>query len=132
NKHTIKVASSVSREHNTTDVGASLGTFSFNSLADLQAGIPAAYTRTLSSIHLPTDQVTAGVSVGDAWRPTSTVQVQYGVRADGNRFLFRPSFNAAVRDTFGIRNDVAPNRINFSPRVGVQWTYGTAPTIAYI
>ena len=38
NKHTIKVASSVSREHNTSDVDASLGTFSFNSLADLEAG----------------------------------------------------------------------------------------------
>ena len=38
NKHTIKVTSSVSREHNTSDVDASLGTFSFNSLADLEAG----------------------------------------------------------------------------------------------
>ncbi len=131
NKHTIKVTSSLSREHNTSDVNASLGSFSFNSLADLEAGVPAAYTRTLSAIHFPSDQLTAGVSVGDAWRPTSTVQVQYGVRADGNRFLFRPNFNAALRDTFGIRNDVVPNRINFSPRVGVQWTYGTAPTIAY-
>ncbi len=132
NKHTIKVMSSLSREHNTTDVGASLGTFSFNSLADLQAGTPAAYTRTLSAIHLPSDQVTAGLSVGDSWRPAPTVQVQYGVRADGNRFLFTPSFNTAVRDTFGIRNDVVPNRINFSPRVGLQWTYGTAPTVAYV
>jgi len=131
NKHTIKVASSLSREHNTTDVGASLGTFAFNSLADLQAGTPAAFTRTLSSIHLPSDQVTAGVSIGDSWRPSTTVQVQYGIRADANHFLYRPDFNAAVRDTFGIRNDAVPNRINFSPRVGVQWTYGTAPTIAY-
>ena len=32
----------------------------------------------------------------------------------------RPSFNAAVRDTFGVRNDVAPNRINFSPRIGMR------------
>ena len=131
NKHTIKITSSVSREHNTTDVGASAGTFSFNSLADLQAGLPAAYTRTLSSIHLPSDQVTAGVSVGDSWRPTTTLQVQYGLRADGNRFLYQPEFNAAVRDAFGIRNDVVPNRINVSPRVGLQWTYGTAPTVAY-
>jgi hypothetical protein len=131
NKHTIKVTSSLSREHSASDVNASLGSFSFNSLADLEAGVPAAYTRTLSSIHFPSDQVTAGVSVGDAWRPTNTVQVQYGVRADGNRFLFKPEFNAALRDTFGIRNDVVPNRINFSPRVGLQWTYGTAPTIAY-
>ncbi|HEU4787245.1 MAG TPA: carboxypeptidase-like regulatory domain-containing protein, partial [Gemmatimonadaceae bacterium] len=132
NKHTIKITSSVAREHNTSDVNASLGTFAFNSLADLEAGIPAAYTRTLSSIHFPSDQLTAAVSVGDAWRPSSKVQVQYGVRADGNRFLFKPSFNAALRDTLGIRNDVAPNRINFSPRVGVQWTYGTAPTIAFV
>ena len=131
NKHTIKITSSVSREHNTSDVSASRGTFAFNSLADLEAGTPAAYTRTLSSIHFPSDQATAAVSIGDAWRPSRQVQVQYGVRVDGNRFLFRPEFNAAVRDTFGIRNDVAPNRVNFSPRVGVQWTYGMAPTIAY-
>jgi hypothetical protein len=84
-------------------VNASLGTFSFNSLADLEAGRPAAYTRTLSEIHFPSDQFTAGVSIGDAWRPSSTVQVQYGVRADANRFLFRPDANIAVRDTFGIR-----------------------------
>jgi hypothetical protein len=132
NKHTIKITSSVSREHTASDVSASLGSFSFNSLADLEAGTPAAYTRTLSSIHFPSDQVTAGVSVGDAWRPTSTVQVQYGVRADGNRFLFKPDVNAGLRDTLGIRNNVVPNRVNFSPRVGVQWTYGTAPTIAYV
>jgi hypothetical protein len=131
NKHTIKLTSSVSREHNTSDVNASLGAFAYNSLADLEAGVPSAYSRTLSSIHFPTDQITGAISIGDAWRPTSTVQAQYGVRVDGNHFLFRPDFNPAVRDAFGIRNDVAPNRINFSPRVGVQWTYGTAPTIAY-
>ena len=132
NKHTIKITSSVSREHAASDASASLGSFSFNSLADLEAGVPASYTRTLSSIHFPSDQVTAGVSIGDAWRPTSTVQVQYGVRADANRFLFKPDFNSALRDTLGIRNDIVPNRVNFSPRVGVQWTYGTAPTIAYV
>ncbi len=131
NKHTFKITSSVSHERNTSDMGASAGTFSFNSLADLQAGLPAAYTRTLSSIHLPSDQVTAGVSVGDSWRPTTTLQVQYGLRADGNRFLYQPEFNAAVHDAFAVRNDVVPNRINVSPRVGLQWVYGTAPTVAY-
>ncbi len=132
NKHTIKVASSLSREHNTADVAASPGTFSFNSLADLEAERPASFTRTLSPVNFPSDQLTGGVSVGDAWRPTSKLQVQYGVRADGNRFLFRPGFNAAVLDSFGIRNDIVPNRVNFSPRAGLQWTYGNAPTIAYV
>ena len=49
----------------------------------------ASYTRTLSSIHFPSDQLTAGVSIGDAWRPTSTVQVQYGVRADAQPLSLR-------------------------------------------
>src|SRR4029078_13395110 len=44
NKHAIKLTSSVSREHNTSDVDASLGAFSFNSLADLEAGGSAPYS----------------------------------------------------------------------------------------
>ena len=129
NKHTIKITSSVSREHNTSDVDASLGAFSFNSLADLEAGVPAAYTRTLSSIHFPSDQLTAA-SV-DRRRVASDEHGAGAIRRACRRqplSLHGPSFNAALRDTFGIRNDVAPNRVNFSPRVGVQWTYGTAPT----
>src|ERR1051325_5537881 len=102
NKHTIKVTSSLAREHNTSDVNASLGTFSFNSLSDLEANKPSSYTRTLSTIHFPGDQLTGGLSIGDAWRPTPTVQVQYGARGDGNRFLRRPSFNQSLRDSLGI------------------------------
>src|SRR3954470_19288924 len=95
NRHTLKLTTSVSREHNTSDVVASQGSWSFNSLADLEAGNPASYSRTLSPIHFPSDQLTAGVSFGDAWRPTNTLQVQYGLRADANRFLFHPTYNPA-------------------------------------
>jgi hypothetical protein len=131
NKHTLKLTTALSREHNTSDVVASQGSWSFNSLADLEAGNPASYTRTLSPIHFPSDQLTAGISFGDAWRPTTTLQVQYGARADANRFLFHPTYNPAIETAFGVRNDKVPNRINLSPRVGLQWTYGTAPTVAY-
>jgi hypothetical protein len=131
NKHTLKLTTALSREHNTSDVVASQGSWSFNSLADLEAGNAASYTRTLSPIHFPSDQLTAGISFGDAWRPTSTLQVQYGARADANKFLYHPTYNPALETDFGARNDRVPNRINLSPRVGLQWTYGTAPTIAY-
>ena len=132
NKHALKLMSMLTREHNTSDLAASRGNFIFNSLSDLQNDLPSAYTRTLTAVHTPTDQLSGALSLGDAWRPTSTVQVQYGVRADANKFLYNPSFNRALMDTFGIRNNVVPNRVYLSPRVGMQWTYGTAPTIAYI
>jgi hypothetical protein len=57
------------------------------------------------------------------------VQVQYGVRVDGNRFDDRPAYNPLVQQTFGVRNDVLPNAVRVSPRVGFSWTYGVAPQI---
>jgi len=132
NKHSIKLMSMLTREHNTTDVAASRGNFVFNSLSDLENDIPSAYTRTLTAVHTPTDQLSGALSLGDAWRPRTTIQVQYGVRADANKFLYSPATNVALLDTFKIRNDVVPNRVYLSPRVGMQWTYGTAPTIAYV
>ncbi|HEX4681614.1 MAG TPA: hypothetical protein VH277_02830, partial [Gemmatimonadaceae bacterium] len=70
-------------------------------------------------------------SIGDYWRPKTSVQVQYGVRVDGNRFLATPAFNPVVLDSFGLRNDRVPNRAYVSPRIGVQWYYGESPQIAY-
>ena len=66
-----------------------LGTFRYNSLADLDAGVARRASRARST---PTprhgrSQLTGAASLGDAWRPTEGLQVQYGVRADANRFL---------------------------------------------
>ena len=133
NKHAVKLTSNISREHNTSDANNNLlGSFSFNSLADLDAGLPASFTRTLNIIRGATDQISGGLSIGDAWRPTARVQVQYGVRADGNHFLYAPQNNPALKRLFGIDNSSVPNRLYFSPRVGMQWTYGNAPQVAFV
>lgn len=133
NKHAIKLTSNATREHNTNNSNNNLlGSYSFNSLADLEAGRPAIFTRTLNSVYSNSDQLTAGISLGDAWRPHARVQVQYGVRADANKFLFRPNYNSAIEQTFGIKNDYVPNSIYISPRVGMQWTYGNAPQVAFV
>lgn len=132
-KHAIKLTSNVTREHNTNDANNNLlGSYTFNSLADLEAGRPASFTRTLNTIKGATDQVAAGISLGDAWRPSGRVQVQYGVRADGNKFLYRPDNNPAIKNAFGIDNDYVPNAVYVSPRVGVQWTYGNSPQVAFV
>jgi hypothetical protein len=132
NKHTFKLATSIGHSSFSTNNGAgTLGSFAFNSLADLEAGHAASFTRTLSDRRQSTSQVTASASLGDYWRPAFAVQVQYGVRVDANRFLSVPEFNQDVLAAFGRRNDHTPNDVYVSPRLGLQWTYGKPPTVAY-
>jgi len=132
NTHTLKLTSSIARDAFTSDVGQRLsGSFTFNSLADLQAGAPASFTRTLSTTKQSGRQIAGSVALGDYWRPATTVQVQYGARIDANRFLASPQFNSSLRDAFGVRNDRLPNDVYVSPRVGLQWAYGKSPEVAY-
>ena len=56
NKHTIKLTSSVSREHNTSDIDASLGAYSFNSLADLEARSNAAFDELCRTLAVPIER----------------------------------------------------------------------------
>ena len=41
-----------------------------------------------------------------------------------------PTYNPDVANIFGARNDVVPNRVYFSPRVGFSKTIGEAPQVA--
>lgn len=130
NKHRLKLASEVRREGAAQDQTTNrLGTFTYNSLSDLQAGIPVSFTRTLSPRERSTSQVVGALSLGDSYRRTDRLQFQYGVRVDGNRFLDTPVRNGAIETQFGVRNDLVPNGVFVSPRAGFSWQYGTAPQI---
>ena len=131
NKHRLKLASELRQDGYEQDQTTnSLGTFFFNSLTDLQANRPAIYTRTLSPRLQSSSQTIGAISLGDSWKKSSDLQLQYGLRIDGNRFSTAPAYNAAVQQAFGVRNDVVPDRLYFSPRLGFSWTYGEAPQIA--
>ena len=133
NKHAVKLTSNLRQEGFTSDQGANLfGSFSFNSLGDLQAGRAATYNRTLFAPERTGSQVTAAFSLGDFWRPKQDLQVQYGLRLDANRFLTTPNANPLVEQRLGVSNAGVPNRLYLSPRVGFTWIYGTAPQIAFI
>jgi hypothetical protein len=132
NTHTLRLTSSIGHDTFRSDVGQSLlGTFRFNSLTDLQTGTPASFTRTLTSATQSGGQVVGALALGDYWRPIPGVQVQYGVRVDGNRFSALPATNPAVAAAFEIPNDHLPSRAYVSPRVGMQWAYGTSSQVAY-
>src|SRR5439155_1163268 len=107
-----------------------LGSFTFNSLADLEAQQPSSFSRQLSPRTRSGSQFIGGLSLGDSYRKSDDLQVQYGVRLDGNRFSATPMFNPDLEAVFGERNDRAPNHVYASPRIGFSWSYGTAPQIA--
>lgn len=132
NRHAFKLTASAMRDAFHSDVRPSrFGTFSYNSLADLEAGQPASFTRTLGFTARDGAQWSGAMSLGDSWRPTDGLQVQYGLRVDGNRFLDRPGRNDALFDVLHVDNTAVPNRVYLSPRIGMQWYYGRSPEIEY-
>lgn len=130
-KHRYKLTTELRQEISSQRRDANLlGTFTYNSLADLEENRPASYSRQLVPRERTARQAIGAVSFGDSWRPTRNLQIQYGLRLDGNRFSSRPAFNADVEQLFGARNDELPNRVYASPRLGFSWTHGTAAQIA--
>jgi hypothetical protein len=131
NRHRLKLTTELRRDSYSSDQTSNLlGTFAFTSLADLEAGRAAQFTRQLSPRRRRASQLVGAVSLGDAFRVTPNVQLQYGLRVDGNRFLTEPPLNPDVERLFAVRNDRVPNGLAVSPRVGFSWTYGTAAQIA--
>ncbi len=132
NRHRVKLTSELRRESWTQEQANNLlGTFSFNSLADLQAGTPSAFSRQLAPTTVSGAQLVGALSLGDSWRPRPELQIVYGLRADADHYLDRPAVNSAVAAAFGgsARNDQVPNGIYVSPRLGFSWTYGTSSQI---
>ncbi|MEP6834585.1 MAG: TonB-dependent receptor [Gemmatimonas sp.] len=131
NQHSLKFTTSLRYEDFDRDLTSNaLGSFSYNSLADFSADKPVAFTRSLASREQTSRQIVGGASLGDTYRVRSDLQVQYGVRVDGNRFLSPPNTNDSLHATFGVENASVPNRLYVSPRIGFSWTYGEAAQLA--
>jgi hypothetical protein len=131
NRHRVKLTGEVRREGSTQEQANNLlGTFTFNSLADLEAGRPSSFMRQLTPRRRDADQIVWGFSLGDSYRRSSRFQLQYGVRVDGNHFGTAPALNPDAERLFGVSNDRLPNHMYVSPRLGFSWSYGTAPQIA--
>ena len=100
NKHRIKFSTELGYAGSAQDQSANLlGTFVFNSLADLESGVPESFTRTLTARRRSTGQMNMGLSLGDSYRRSSDVQFQYGIRLDGAHFTATPAFNPKVEST---------------------------------
>ncbi|MEP6834636.1 MAG: carboxypeptidase-like regulatory domain-containing protein [Gemmatimonas sp.] len=131
-KHRLKLISELRFERSSAEQTSNiLGRYTFQSLQDLENSVTSSFTRSLNATSRNASEVVAGLALGDAWRPVRDIQIQYGMRLDGNRFLDRPSENAKVEQVFGVSNDHVPNGIYASPRLGFSWLYGTSAQIPF-
>lgn len=100
-----------------------LGSYSYNSLDDLAAGRPAAFSRTLVLPQREGQAWNAAFGIGSIYRRDARFSLTYGARIEGGGFLSRPDANPALRQSLGVRTDVAPAEVAVLPRLGVRWVY---------
>jgi len=103
-----------------------LGSYSYNSLADLAANRPASFTRTLSAPTETGGEWSGALAVGDNWVKSSHFSMIYGARLEANAFTSAPAYNPQIDQLFGAATNHAPNTIDVSPRVGFNWYYTSA------
>ena len=131
NKHRVKLTTELQYSGSQQNLANNLlGSFNFNSLADFEAGRPSSFTRQLTARQRNTGQYTGAIALGDSWRRTPDVQIQYGIRLENTQYAQSPSFNADVNRLFSRRNDRVPTPIAISPRIGFSWTLGQSNDIA--
>src|SRR5207247_628001 len=88
NKHRLKLTSELRHEVSDQLLAINtLGTSSYNSLADFQANEPASFTRQLGPRQRNIGQLVEGLSLGDSYRRTDNLQLTYGLRLDASQFL---------------------------------------------
>lgn len=121
--HRVKLgafyATSESRQ---TNGGNRYGTFTYNSLAALEAGTPSTFTRTLALATRQGRGSTAALYAGDVWRPTPSVQLTFGVRGEQSWLGGAAVYDAAIDSLFGLRTDRLPEETRLSPRLGFSWS----------
>ena len=100
------------------------GSFTFNSLADLEANAPAEFRRSLKATDRTGGTSTGAIYLGDTWRRSRALQLTYGVRVEGSTYDGRPQYNPVVDSAFGFRTDFFPSDVRVSPRIGFTWQLG--------
>lgn len=127
-RHRVKVSGDVRLDGYSQTLNPNmLGTFTYNSLADVGAGTPASFTRTLNAPRREGAEWNAFLAASDLWRISPAWQVLYGARIEGNAFTRAPDANPVVATAFGARTNHAPAALSVSPRLG--FTYNRSAQI---
>ncbi|HXC25415.1 MAG TPA: carboxypeptidase-like regulatory domain-containing protein, partial [Gemmatimonadaceae bacterium] len=127
NTHTVQLTGDVTHQHRHALSSSNVaGTFVYPSLDALAANMPSSFTRATGATAVTGGTTTFSASLGDTWRPTHALQIQYGARADLQWFSDVPRYNAAIDSAFGVRNDAVPRPVGLSPRLGFTYQMGSS------
>jgi hypothetical protein len=102
-------------------VGNGYGTFSFNSLGDLETGRPASYTRVPSELTGTAERYYAGIYLGDGWRVSHSLGLTYGLRLDGSRYGQRMAVTPALASVATGDRGQVPSELLLTPRLGFRY-----------
>ncbi|MEP6622445.1 MAG: hypothetical protein ABJE47_24185 [bacterium] len=111
-----------------TQGGNSLGTFTYNSIADVQANRPTSFSRSFAQHDILAKVNTGALALGDEWRATQRLSITYGVRLDANAIANSLAYNPTIDSTFHLRTDHAPSEAVVSPRASFRWGFGSNGT----
>ena len=100
-----------------------LGSYTFSSLADFDAGRASSYSRTLVQPERSGAVWNAATAFVHTYAPSRFLGVMYGARLEADGFASAPAKNPALEQALGVRTGVAPTRVHVSPRIGVTYTY---------
>lgn len=104
-----------------------LGSFTYNSLGELENGQAAQFRRTVGVFPRVSNDYRWGIYAGDVWVIKRPFQLTYGARLEGSAFGNAPRYNPTVDSAFGYRTDELPKEWHLSPRAGFTWTIGGVP-----
>jgi hypothetical protein len=127
NHHHTKATAMLRVDRFTQDATANqFGTYFFNSLEDVATAAPTVFSRTLAPESRSATSIRSAASLGDSWRVTPRLQIQYGARVEADGYPTNPVYNAAVDSIFGRRNDRVPGEVHLSPRFGFTYSLGSS------
>lgn len=120
--HRVKVGLLYKEGRSEQDVSSNrFGTFSYQSLQDLEANRPSTFTRTLAPTTRASTSVDKAAYLADTWRAGGGWQLTYGLRIERSGFRGTPEYNPQVEALFGVRTDRLPTETRLSPRLGFSW-----------
>ncbi len=88
------------------------GVFTFNSLEELENDQPASFSRTLAPAIRSGSALNPAVYLGDTWRKSSALQLNYGVRLEASSYGGAPPENTLVDSAFGLRTNHFPSEVH--------------------
>lgn len=130
NRHEIRLTGSIQAQRSTSrSASNSNGTYFFESATALAAGTATRFTRLLDASNRSAAVLATSLALGDQWRRSDHLQVQYGARVDvttTDRRTLSPSSDVGTALSRGTRL----TDVGLSPRLGLLWNYGRASRVS--